>query len=70
MPTGDLQDYLIDNLTSITIGESITSIPKWGFYGTAATSVSLPSTLTSVDEESFLDSRWLMNLCEERIWIR
>lgn len=61
-----LVSYLENNISSITIAEGITGIPADAFQGTKATKVSLPSTLTSVDNTAFRDSRWIANLSNRK----
>ena len=65
----DFAEYLENNISSIKICEGITSIGQSTFQTIKATSVSLPSTLTEINEEAFRDSSWLLNLSNDRIWI-
>ena len=56
----DFKEYLENHITTITIGEGITSLPRLIFANNSYNvSFQFPETLTSVDEEAFLMSNWI-----------
>ena len=66
----DFEEYLENNILSIIICEGITGITdQLTFQRIKASSVSLPSTLTEVNNKAFCNSKWLLDLANNRIWI-
>ena len=45
--------YRCSSLTSVTIGNGITSIGEYAFYGCSLTSVTIPDSVTSIGNEAF-----------------
>ena len=45
--------FSCENLTSIIIPSSVTSIGEWAFYGTGLTSVTIPNSVISIGESAF-----------------
>ena len=55
----NLLAYLNNHISKIVFEEGITSIQYQAFYGTQATDVKIPSTMTEIDFQAFRDSAWL-----------
>ncbi|MDR1785617.1 MAG: leucine-rich repeat domain-containing protein [Spirochaetaceae bacterium] len=50
---GDNAFYFCDGLTSVTIGDSVTSIGKYAFSCTSLTSITIPASVTSIGGSAF-----------------